>query len=199
MNRLLSVVAGVSVVVGLRVDARACEPVGEFTHTIDPSMQASDQTPPALPAIPAPVIHFADMSFADNGCGGAKCGDVNHIEIAAVATDDMTTPNRIGYRFSLVDGALPANVVLPTTAIEPLSGMLRIFFPDGTGAFDFTLQVVAVDLAGNESAPRNVRVQNSVDGACSVSVAHPRAAQRALGFVVVAGLLLAARRQRRGQ
>jgi hypothetical protein len=161
MNRLLPLVAGVSVVAALRADARACEPVGQFNHTVDPSMQATDQTPPTLPAIPAPVIHLADTSFADNGCGGAKCGDVNHIEIAAVATDDMTAPDRIGYRFALVDGALPANVALPTTAIEPLSGMLRIFFPDGTGAFDFTLEVVAIDLAGNESAPQSVRVRNA--------------------------------------
>jgi MYXO-CTERM domain-containing protein len=107
----------------------------------------------------------------------------------------MTAPDRIGYRFSLVNGTLPANLVLRTTAIEPVAGVLRLFFPDDTGSFDFTLQVVAVDLAGNESAPQNVHVVNAEPSDCSIG--HTPDRQRGLVFVTLALLLLAGRRRRR--
>ncbi|HEY7375108.1 MAG TPA: hypothetical protein VIF57_23300 [Polyangia bacterium] len=56
MNRLCSAAVVATVVAVLRADARACDPVGDFPHTVDPSMQAADQTPPNLPALPAPTV-----------------------------------------------------------------------------------------------------------------------------------------------
>src|ERR1043165_4960486 len=108
MNRLISrlVVAVVAVVVTAPGrDARACEPIGDVIHTVVPSMQATDQTPPTLPVIPTPLIHHADNSDS-NGCGGSKCSDVSYIFIQAVATDDMTPPEKIGYRLTLESGHL---------------------------------------------------------------------------------------------
>ena len=107
MNRLCSLAVVATVVCALRVDARACDPVGTFPHTVDMSMQAADQTPPTLPAIPAPIVHYADDTSDGVGCGGAKCGDVTYVGIPAVATDDMTDRYRIGYRLSLESGTLP--------------------------------------------------------------------------------------------
>jgi MYXO-CTERM domain-containing protein len=193
MNRLCSAAVVATVVVVLRADARACDPVGDFPHTVDPSMQAADQTPPSLPAIPAPTVHYgADDS---SGCGGAKCGDATYIGIAALATDDMTAADHIGYRLSLVDGTLPANTTLPTTAIDPFLDQVRVYFPHDTVAFDFTLQVVAIDRAGNESAPQTVRVTDDSGHACAV--ARGRAGRTDLGWAALLALLAVASRQRR--
>jgi MYXO-CTERM domain-containing protein len=156
-------------------------------------MQAADQTPPTLPAIPAPMIHYADDTSDGVGCGGAKCGDVTYVGIAAVATDDTTDRYRIGYRFSLESGTLPSNFALPTTAVDPNGDVVRIFFNAEIDSFDFTLQVVAIDLAGNESAPQSVRVVQTTH-ACAVAGA-PTGGSRFGWLVLAAGLVLAARRR----
>jgi len=196
MNRLswLLVVGAVAVVVAAPGrDARACDPIGQVIHTVVPSMQATDQTPPTLPVIPAPLIHHADNSDS-NGCGGSKCSDVSYIGIPAVATDDMTPPEKIGYRLTLESGHLPAGEVLPADAIEPIGGLLKVYFIDAT-SFDFTLQVVAIDLAGNESAPQSVQVQDLHTQDCSA--AGRPALPSGPAVLAVAAILLAARRRRR--
>ena len=67
---------------------------------------------------------------------------------------------------------------------------------DSSGeAFDFTLQVVAIDLAGNESAPQTVRVHDDPPGLCAVARGGVSRSGRAV--LVMAALLLAARRRRR--
>jgi hypothetical protein len=193
MNRLRSAAVVATALVMLRADARACDPVGDFPHTLDPSMQAADQTPPTLPAVPAPTIHYgADDS---SGCGDAKCGDATYIGIAALATDDVTPPADIGYRLSLVDGVLPANTTLPATAIDPFLDQVRVYFPHDTVAFDFTLQVVAIDLAGNESPPQSVHVHHFESSECSLG--RGGAARPAVGWIAVAALIACARRRRR--
>jgi hypothetical protein len=193
MNRLCSLAVVATAVSALRVDARACEPVGTFPHTVDMSMQAADQTPPTLPAIPAPIVHYADDTSDGVGCGGAKCGDVTYVGIPAVATDDMTDRYRIGYRLSLESGTVPANFALPTTAIDPTGDAVRIFFNSDIDSFDFTLQVVAIDLAGNESAPQSVRVVQ-MNHACAIAGA-PAAPSRCGSVVLATALVLAARRR----
>jgi len=57
------------------------------------------------------------------------------------------------------------------------------------------LQVVAIDGAGNESAPQTVRVADDPGGACAV--ARPRRSGAGPATVVAAVLLLAARKRRR--
>lgn len=194
MNRFCSLAVVATAVAVLPADARACDPVGDFPHTVDPSMQTTDQTPPTLPAIPAPAIHYgADDS---SGCGGAKCGDATYVGIAAVATDDMTPPAGIGYRLSLTDGSLPPNTTLPTTAIDPLVDQVRVYFPHDTVGFDFTLQVVAIDRAGNESQPQTVHVHHFESSECSLGRGGG-SARPVLGWIAVTVLIGAARRRRR--
>lgn len=192
MNRLCSLAVVATVVGALRVDARACDAVGTYPHTVDTSMQATDQTPPTLPAIPAPTIHYADETSDGVGCG-AKCGEATYVGIPAVATDDTTDRYRIGYRFSLESGVLPSNFALPATAIDPNGDVVRIFFNSETASFDFTLQVVAIDLAGNESAPQSVRVVQ-MNHACAVAGA-PATGYR-FGWLALAGALVLAARRR---
>ncbi len=196
MNRLCSLVVVASVVAALRVDARACSPVPTFPHTVDPSMQATDQTPPTLPAIPPPQFHYDDDSSSDlNGCT-PKCGGATYVGIPAVATDDMTNRYSIGYRLTLESGTLPPDLALPATAINPTGDVVRVFFNrDTTGSFVFTLQVVAIDLAGNESAPQTVVVDNHTDSECSI--ANGRTSRSGLGWIALAALIVTAYRRRR--
>ena len=51
--------------------------------------------------------------------------------------------------------------MLPADAIEPGGSVLQLYWDSTTGRpVDFTLQVVAIDLAGNVSAPQTVRVKD---------------------------------------
>jgi len=193
MNRLVSLLAGAAVVVALRADARACDPVAYLPHTVDSSLQASDQTPPTLPAIPAPVVHRAVGS--QNGCERSDCGSLGTVMIQALATDDTTAPGKIGYRFSLAAGRLPAGLTLSQTAFDAEGPTLILYFDtDNTDAIDFTLQVVAIDHAGNESTPQTVRVFDESGAPCAVA----RGPDSRDGFAAIAvvALLVAARRRR---
>jgi MYXO-CTERM domain-containing protein len=196
MNRLFRPLLGAVVATAVAAPwsaARACDPVGQFNHTVDPSMQPADQTPPTLPAVPRPLLHYAEDSA---GCGGAKCGDATYAGIPAVATDDMTPVQQIGYRVSLASGTLPPNFSLPTTAVDPIAGFVRLYFNADTDmGFDFILQVVAIDLAGNESAPQTVRVTDDSGHACAV--ARGRAGRTDLGWAALLALVAVAYRQRR--
>ena len=70
---------------------------------------------------------------------------------------------------------------------EP-DGSLAVFW-DGDDDFDFTVQVIAVDAAGNESAPRTVQITS---GGCSCSAGHRRASH-AFALAVLALALATAR------
>jgi MYXO-CTERM domain-containing protein len=190
MNRWVSLSVTAAVVVILRADARACDPAVEAPHAVDTSMQATDQTPPTLPAIPTPEFHHADDS---SGCGGSKCGEFSHVAIQAVATDDMTLAGRIGYRFTLESGSAQG-VNIPTTAIEPVAGVIRLGVDQNTVGFDFVLQVVAIDLAGNMSAPQSLRVEHFSDSECSLA---PGGARPGLGWLAMIALIVAVRQRRR--
>src|SRR5262245_2192025 len=194
MNRLIvfsAMAAGVYAAC-LPADARACDLAVNSAHVVDPSLQASDQTPPTLPAIPSPHIRHGDGT---QGCRPSDCADVGSVTISAVATDETTMPGNVGYRLSLAGGTLPASLTLPETAVNPLASFLILYFDaDDVDALDFTLQVVAIDAAGNESAPQMVRVRDDTSGC---TIARGRHSGRSLGWFALAALLLAARRRRR--
>jgi hypothetical protein len=166
---------------------------------IDASMQASDHVPPTLPASIPVEISWVNPSMDTGSCSGSSstCDNLDRIELAADATDDMTPPDRIGYRLTLEAGTLPAGLVLPADAFEgtPDGKLDLLWFNANHDPVDFTLSVVAIDLAGNESAPQTVRVSDDQSHACAI--AHPRASRPGLGWIATVGLLLAAWRRRR--
>ena len=171
--------------------ARACTPFAASLHTIDPAQVGVDQTPPRLAK---PVV--ADLQDFDTGSSGcpAKCGSDHGATLTNLATDDMTPAEKIGYRVTLVAGAaqyLSTNA--GNAADGAADGTFRVFW-DGGDDFDFTIQLVAVDAAGNESAPQTVRIYRD-DGLCSVG---GRQRNDRLALVVVAlALATAAARPRR--
>ena len=127
-----------------------------------------------------------------------QCGWDYSARLANLATDDLSPTNKIGYRLTAVAGTAP-------TAASWIRGALR-GNGDGTltlrwnendggngGDFYFTLQLVAIDAAGNESAPQTVKVYGA-DG-CRVGGQHARGGFTPL-VVVLAVLSAAARRPR---
>jgi hypothetical protein len=192
---LIAVVAGIA---SRPAPAHACGFAGPTPHTIDPAMQAIDQVPPTLPPIPPPQI-TRGKAPEWSGCGqtASSCDDVGTVGLQVQATDDVTAPGKIGYRLTLMGGSLPEGLALPG-AIEPYANALVLIWSDGRTDdqedIDFTLSVVAIDLAGNESAPQTVRVSDHPGFGCAV--ARPRSGRDALACLVVAAAILAARRRR---
>jgi hypothetical protein len=183
--------------------ARACSLAGLTPATVDKSLQAVDHTPPQLPAIPPPVI-TRGHGPENEGCGGGStttsCDDIGEIALTVMGSDDVTPAAHLGYSFSLEDGTLPEGFTLPLAPVEPQSATSIMLSwvdgaLDGQDSIAFTLRIVAVDGAGNESAPRLVRIQNGSSGACRVA---PRGRPRgAVVLVAAAAAVLAARRRRR--
>jgi MYXO-CTERM domain-containing protein len=168
--------------------ARACSLAGPTPHAIDPTMVGVDQTPPNLPQPTVVKINRHDGT----GCrGGDSCGDFVSVEITNLATDDLTPADKIGYRFTVVAGSgfTPPSGAVRTGNAGDTFWLFLDGYPDDV---DFTLQMVAIDAAGNESAPQTVRVQDDT-GACSVG-RNDRGGVLALAIVALA--LAVARRQR---
>jgi hypothetical protein len=185
--------------------ARACSLVGPTTHVLDPAMQASDQVAPVLPDA---ITYEVGRGTQREGCGGASsCDGIGTVTIAAGATDDATPPGKIGYRLVREAGTLPTGLGLPAEAIETAfgapAGTLLLNWDSGASggdeAIDFTLRIVAVDLAGNQSPPRSVRIVDAgPDTGCAVA-RRTRARAATAGLVALAALVVAARgRRRRG-
>ena len=143
--------------------ARACDVATPALHTIDPAQVGVDQTPPQL--VEPAVAELRNIDHSDNGCA-SKCGWDHSARLINLGTDDMTPADRIGYRVTLVAGDAPSLTTSGERAIlGAADGSLTLYW-DGDDDFDFTLQLIAVDAAGNESAPRTVRVSDG--GGCSV-------------------------------
>jgi hypothetical protein len=183
--------------------ASACS-IASQPHIIDPTMQAIDRVAPTLPPISGVTVKRG-QGPQGNGCEQtvSSCDDLGIIEIPAEATDDRTPPERIGYRFSIVAGAAPVGFSLPTDALEPVAlGKVWLAWIDGAvdnqEAFDVTFGVVAIDLAGNESAPQTIRVQQGAkSGGCDLS-ARGATWPAALRGALLALLVMIARRPRPG-
>jgi hypothetical protein len=203
MNRLSLLVAAVTAagVASVPADARACSLVGPQPHIVDPALQASDQVPPTLPA-PLPARVKRGEPPQQSGCGSqvSSCDDLGIIYITAQATDDMTPPEKIGYRLSLESGMLPVGLTLPPDAIEPgePSDQLVLYWSDLAGqlSFSFTVRIVAVDLAGNESPPQLLLIADE-PGPAACAIARGRVSRPWLAGIVAVAVLLATRRRRR--
>jgi hypothetical protein len=167
--------------------ARACDPWVPSPQTIDPAQVGVDQTPPQLAQPTVAELHKNESG--GSGCQ-SKCGSDHSARLTNLATDDMTPVDRIGYRVSLVAGAAPdlSTGLIQTVPVLAETNGLALFW-DGDDDFDFTVQVIAIDAAGNESAPRTVQI-TSGGGGCSVG--HRRASD-AFALAVLALALASAR------
>jgi hypothetical protein len=195
MNRLSSLLVTAVLVATLRADARACSVRGPSPYVIDTSMQATDHVAPTL--APPSVTSLQRGTATGGACSRNSCDGMGSLALTIAVSDDVTPATNLGYRFSLAAGALPPSffILLDQPSQVPVSdGKIWFNWDDGTedhAPIDFTLQVVAIDRAGNESAPQIVRVTDDPGGGCAVARPHPRA----LAWAVAAALLLARRRR----
>jgi hypothetical protein len=152
--------------------AAACSFGPQVEHRIDASEQALDDTPPS-------AVEGASYSVQrgvgprQQGCGQqmmTSCDDIGLITLEmGQATDDRTQRGALGYRLEVVAGAAPPDAGWPTVAVRADDGG-RIFLPwvDGSSdeqeAFDLTFRVRAVDLAGNEGPPTELRIRDAGEG-----------------------------------
>jgi hypothetical protein len=158
--------------------AHACDFPRPTAHLIDPAAQSVDHTPPTTPALTIEKIQRGQGPRND-GCGSSasSCDDFGTITLSNPATDDMTPVEKIGYRFTLVSGSFPVGFAIPTDTIDMpiVDGHTWIHWIDGAedeqDSIDFTLQIVAVDSAGNQSAPQTLRIRND-QGGCGVMPAR---------------------------
>jgi len=198
MTRRLPLLCAAAFLAAPRADARACSFAGPGPYVIDTSMQATDHVAPTLGPI---TVARLQRGAKTGGCqGGNSCDGFASLTLAVTASDDVTPATDIGYRFSLVAGALPpfSSILLDQPSTVVLSdGGIWFGWAEGTEnnpPIDFTLQVVAIDRAGNESPPQTVRVSDD-PGGCAI--ARPRPHARELAWATAAAMLLAARRRRR--
>jgi hypothetical protein len=173
--------------------ARACDPAGPTSYAVDAAMVGVDQVPPELAQ---PEVGEISRGVGGEGCiSSPKCGASGSVILTNLATDDRTPVTDIGYRVTVVGGAAPPGLMNSgVTRSSFLDGRYALYWAGGyEDDIDFTIQLVALDAAGNESAPRIVRIHDD-SGGCSVGRRHPAAFTLA---VVMLALAVAARRQRR--
>jgi hypothetical protein len=163
---LAALILGICALVSSPPEARACSFIGPVAHVIDSSLRGVDHAPPTLPK---PVVSRIAHHDGTGCMSGDSCGDFTSVEIRNLATDDMTPTERIGYRFVLVAGALPSGFTLPEGVVDWAlpDASVWLMWSGLDGDFDFTLQLVAFDAAGNQSAPETVRLRDDAGG-CSV-------------------------------
>src|SRR5688572_13878522 len=152
--------------------AGACEtPTPEYLE-IDTSA-AIDTTPPESPVLGEVRIGRSYGPRAD-GCSRSEssCDGSGALGVQIEpGDDDRTAPDDLGYLIRLRDGELPGAVTPSDRPVLLLGGGLYVHFPDPgpdeQEPIDVTFEVVAVDRAGNESAPTVAHATSPGDEGCA--------------------------------
>ena len=142
----------VLLVVGLPPrSAVACSYFIPPPHEISQSQVGVDITPPVLSEV---VLSKLQRGIP----AGGTCSTSATISLGADASDDMTPREGLGYRVEALRGNPP-----PIPYDEPMSDMVFTWEEDPTEPLDFELRIRAVDAAGNESNPLDVRIADGVE------------------------------------
>lgn len=135
--------------------ASACvlEPVR--LHHSDAQLAQVDRAAPEAPVIfEAAAYRRSGLSCGQDICVANNCGDMGGVAIDLDAGDDQTPTTRMGYRIELVAGVIPPALrnLIGVELQGPTPLRLHLSFDD-VPSVDATLRVIAIDAAGNESAP----------------------------------------------
>ncbi len=127
-----------------------------LVHRVDEALEQKDALAPGTPVVVAvDAFRRAGMTCTRASCVANSCGDTGTVRIdLAPSADDNTPPSQLGYRLRLVRGELPASMLgaIDVTLAAGQTLFLRASFEE-MSAVDASLVAVAVDGAGNESAP----------------------------------------------
>lgn len=149
--------------------ARACSFIAPTAHTVDPSMDGIDSTPPEPVYVRSVRVHRADTR------GGPTCWDGYVYIRIADPVDDKTPPEQMGFRYEVVDGTAPDLLWHfypgPIKLRRGSEGDMGVFLPWMETEPDpaiippvrFTVRITPIDLAGNEGQPVDVVVQDPAD------------------------------------
>lgn len=190
--RFLSSVAVCAGVFAVSGTALACRIAPPARHEI-----VADPTDTTAPSITVLEIDDIVRGQQSGGCTGGhdSCSDVARVVLSLAATDDASQPSAIGFRVRVVEGTLGRGALPVDYAADVSTVPFQIVWAETEPeSFRAVLEVVAVDRAGNISAPMRLAVE---DGglACAASGGGLRSAW---GFAPVALVLAAiARRARR--
>jgi hypothetical protein len=135
--------------------AAACvlEPVR--LHRSDASLAGIDTRAPDAPLVAAArAYRRSGLTCGEGICVANNCGDMGGVAIDLAAGDDQTPTNRLGYRLELLSGVVPGALqdMLGVALEGPTPLRVQLAFDD-VPSVDATLRVIAIDGAGNESAP----------------------------------------------
>jgi hypothetical protein len=136
--------------------AWACSTAAPVPFVIDPNLKASDSTPPT------PFLDIASMTARVNGehcqgneCSSSSCGSSGALILTFESPHDSQS-TQLGYRVVWLSGAMPLSLQPAVSSVRPLEGSgaltLELGFDEVT-RLDGDLALIAVDQAGNESAP----------------------------------------------
>lgn len=174
--------------------ARACEePTSPASLVVDTSID--DTSAPSFPDLKAVTLEF--LAGGKDGC--AACPDLVELVMTFGETDDdRTAPDDIGYDVTLLTGALPEGITLPTAPFKGPVATFRWAVDPAILKEDLvvTLEVRSVDEAGNVSDD-TVEVGIEQSGIAVPEVLLGCNQGRAPLAVPLLGLALAALRRRR--
>jgi hypothetical protein len=159
--------------VGLPSPARPCSFPAPTPHALDVAAQQVDHTPPSLVGRPVVAIQRGP---SPEGCGAQQvtsCDGIGSLSITPAAADDRASAAELGFRLRVLSGSLPAGLTLPNTDVRAPSGAIQLHWQDGIEdeheAFSFTLELAAVDTAGNISPPVMLVVgDGGSTGSCAI-------------------------------
>jgi len=161
--------------------------------------------PPSAPAHLSTEIRRG-VGPETEGCTGeasaSSCDGVGRITLrVSPSTDDRTPAEQIGYRMIVVDGTPPEGAGLGDEPVLLLHDSYLFLgwsddAEDEQESVDFTVVLIAVDAAGNESAPSDeIHIRHGGrDPGCAVDGGGRRTPTAAVIALASLGLLVARRR-----
>jgi hypothetical protein len=152
---VLALVVGSGLLVPVHRVAACSVAIVEFV--IDASLREGDsEAPVPFGALTAFTRRVSATRCEGNKCTHSTCGDHGLLELQFDARDDGTGSDRVGYRVLWLSGELSAQARAALDGVKPLFETQRVTLdvgwsevPQLTGE----LALIAVDHAGNESAP----------------------------------------------
>jgi hypothetical protein len=154
-SRSFGIGLAISALIFVVEPASACVFWPNGLHQMNAELYAQDALAPDVPVLVGlGTFRRTGLTCTLTSCVWNSCGDTGTVRIDLAATDDVTPEEQLGYRLEVVSGSVPASI---SSAIGiNLAGdgplILRPSFEE-VSTLDVTLRAIAIDGAGNESAP----------------------------------------------
>lgn len=161
MGRRVAPAVALTLMVGLGLlcpvqRAAACS-TAIVDFVIDPSLRDNDSEAPApFGTLTAFTRRVSATRCEGNKCTQSTCGDHGQLELQFDAREDGMGADGIGYRVVWLSGELPEHTRAVLDGVKPLAEAQHLTLEvgwDEVPQLSGELALVAVDHAGNESAP----------------------------------------------